>query len=37
MTINVRAGNPNIRVTFDAKKCIHARECILGLPNVFMG
>jgi CDGSH-type Zn-finger protein/uncharacterized Fe-S cluster protein YjdI len=25
----------NVRVTFDAKRCIHARECVRGLPAVF--
>jgi len=25
----------NINVTFDAKRCIHAKECVNGLPAVF--
>ena len=26
---------PDIEVTFDAKRCIHAAECVRGLPDVF--
>ena len=25
-----------LTVTFDAKRCIHARRCVLGLPDVFV-
>ena len=25
----------NITITFDGAKCIHSRNCVLGLPNVF--
>ncbi len=25
----------SIRVTYDAKRCIHAAECVHGLPDVF--
>ncbi len=27
----------NIDVDFDAKRCIHARQCVMGLPKVFRG
>ncbi len=27
--------NKDIRVEFDGRKCIHARRCVLGLPDVF--
>ncbi len=26
---------PSIEVTFDARRCIHAAECVRGLPEVF--
>ncbi len=26
---------PDITVTYDAKRCIHAAECVRGLPTVF--
>ncbi|MCF4099112.1 CDGSH iron-sulfur domain-containing protein [Maritalea mediterranea] len=29
------AENDDIRIEFDGKKCIHARRCVLGLPDVF--
>jgi uncharacterized Fe-S cluster protein YjdI len=25
-----------ITIQYDGKKCIHARRCVLGLPNVFI-
>lgn len=28
-------GGEGITVTYDVKRCIHARECIKGLPAVF--
>lgn len=27
--------NEEIRVSYDVKRCIHAAECVRGLPNVF--
>jgi CDGSH-type Zn-finger protein/uncharacterized Fe-S cluster protein YjdI len=27
----------NIKVHFDGKRCIHARKCVTGLPQVFRG
>lgn len=28
-------NSPDITVTYDVKRCIHAAECVRGLPNVF--
>jgi len=28
-------GNEEITVSYDAKRCIHAEECVKGLPDVF--
>jgi len=30
-----KASTDEIEIQFDGKKCIHARKCVLGLPNVF--
>jgi CDGSH-type Zn-finger protein/uncharacterized Fe-S cluster protein YjdI len=30
------AQSKNLVVSFDARKCIHARRCVLGLPDVFV-
>ena len=30
------AESDDLVVNFDGKKCIHARRCVLGLPNVFV-
>lgn len=30
-----RYEGPDIRVTYDARRCIHAAECVRGLPGVF--
>ncbi|WP_292024714.1 CDGSH iron-sulfur domain-containing protein [Maritimibacter sp. UBA3975] len=30
-----RAESDEITITFDGSKCIHARRCVLGLPEVF--
>ena len=29
------AASDEIKIQFDGKKCIHARKCVLGLPDVF--
>lgn len=28
-------GTPEITVTFEARRCLHATECVRGLPEVF--
>jgi uncharacterized Fe-S cluster protein YjdI len=30
------AESQDLVVKFDGKKCIHARRCVLGLPDVFV-
>ena len=30
-----RYDGESATVTWDAKRCIHARECVRGLPTVF--
>ncbi len=35
MTIET-AESDKVTLTFDGSRCIHARRCVLGLPQVFV-